>query len=94
MTRTVHCRKYDQTLPGLPQPPMPGPAGEKIFETVSQRAWDEWQELQKMLINEKHLDVRDPETRKYLSQQRERFFDNEPVDRAEGYVPERGPKGD
>ena len=40
-----------------------------------------------MLINEKHLDLRDPEARKYLSAQREKFLDNEDVDRAEGYVP-------
>jgi Fe-S cluster biosynthesis and repair protein YggX len=40
-----------------------------------------------MLINEKHLNLRDAEARRYLSEQRERFLDNLPVDRAEGYVP-------
>jgi Fe-S cluster biosynthesis and repair protein YggX len=87
MTRTVHCRKYDQELEGLTAPPMPGPKGQELFETVSRRAWEEWQALQTMLINEKHLDLRDPRTRKYLSAQREKFLDNEDVDRAEGYVP-------
>ena len=86
--RTVHCRKYNEELPGLDAPPMPGPKGEELFETVSARAWQEWQTLQTMLINEKHLNVREPEARKYLSAQREKFFDNEDVDRAEGYVPE------
>ena len=88
MTRTVHCRKYQQELEALPAPPMPGPKGQELFETVSRRAWEEWQALQTMLINEKHLDLRDPATRKYLSVQRERFLDNEDVDRAEGYVPQ------
>lgn len=88
--RTVHCRKYQKDMEGLAQPPMPGPAGETIFETVSKQAWEEWQDLQKMLINEKHLNVRDPQVRKYLSEQRGRFFDNETVDRAEGYVPKDG----
>ncbi len=88
--RTVHCRKYQQDMEGLTQPPMPGPVGERIYETVSKQAWEEWQDLQKMLINEKHLNVRDPEVRKYLSEQRDRFFDNEAVDRAEGYVPKDG----
>lgn len=88
--RTVHCRKYQQDMEGLAQPPMPGPVGERIYETVSKQAWEEWQDLQKMLINEKHLNVRDPEVRKYLSEQRDRFFDNEAVDRAEGYVPKDG----
>jgi Fe-S cluster biosynthesis and repair protein YggX len=77
-------------MEGLTQPPMPGPVGERIYETVSKQAWEEWQDLQKMLINEKHLNVRDPEVRKYLSEQRDRFFDNEAVDRAEGYVPKDG----
>lgn len=87
MTRTVHCRKYQREMEGLEAPPMPGPKGQTLFETVSRQAWAEWQALQTMLINEKHLNLRDPEARRYLSEQRERFLDNEPVDRAEGYVP-------
>ena len=39
-----------------------------------------------MLINEKHLNVREPGTRRYLAEQRERFFDNVEVDTATGYV--------
>lgn len=89
-TRIVHCRKYDQELEGLAQPPMPGALGEEIYNSISKRAWEEWQALQTMLINEKHLSAREPAARKYLSEQRERFFSNEPVDRAEGYVPEQG----
>ena len=85
--RTVRCRKYDEELEGLDAPPMPGPAGERLFETVSKKAWVEWQDLQTMLINEKHLDLRDPDARKYLTDQRERFLDNSAVDRAEGFVP-------
>jgi len=91
MSRTVHCRKYDREMEGLEVPPLPGPKGEEIFETVSRQAWNEWQALQTMLINEKHLDLRDPAARKYLAEQREKFLGNEPVDRAEGYVPPEDP---
>lgn len=87
MTRTVHCRKYRRELPGLDKPPLPGPKGQELFDTVSHQAWSEWQALQTMLINEKHLNLRDAEARRYLNEQRERFLDNLPVDRAEGYVP-------
>jgi Fe-S cluster biosynthesis and repair protein YggX len=87
MTRIVHCRKYDEDLEGLDAPPMPGPLGQTLYETISKKAWLEWQNLQTMLINEKHLNVRDPDARRYLAVQRERFFDNSPVDTAEGYVP-------
>jgi Fe-S cluster biosynthesis and repair protein YggX len=86
MTRIVHCRKYRQELEGLDAPPMPGPLGQTLYETISKRAWQEWQSLQTMLINEKHLNVREPETRRYLAEQRERFFDNAEVDSATGYV--------
>ena len=89
--RTVMCRKYQQELEGLPSAPMPGPKGEELYNTVSKQAWEEWQALQTMLINEKHLSVRDPEARKYLSEQRERFFDNASYDRAEGFTPEQDP---
>jgi Fe-S cluster biosynthesis and repair protein YggX len=87
MSRTVTCRKYGEELEGLPSPPMPGAKGEEIFNTVSAKAWTEWQALQTMLINEKSLDLRDPEARRYLSEQREKFLSNEATDRAEGYVP-------
>jgi len=87
MTRTVRCRKYHEELEGLSAPPMPGPKGQEIYETVSLRAWQAWQAVQTMLINEKHLDLRDPEARRYLSEQRERFLDNDEVDHAEGFVP-------
>ena len=87
MTRKVFCRKYQQELDGLERAPFPGPGGEAIFENVSAKAWQEWLAQQTMLINEKHLNVMDPTTRGYLDQQRERFLDNQPFDKAEGYVP-------
>lgn len=86
MTRTVICSRYQTELQGLDKPPIPGPNGEKIFAHVSQKAWDEWQTLQTMLINEKHLSLIDPKARTYLSEQMWRFFNNEDVDRAEGYI--------
>ena len=87
MSRIVHCSRYKKELPGLDKPPLPGAAGEQIYEEVSEQAWNEWQALQTMLINEKHLSLIDPNARKYLSEQRTRYFNNEAVDNAEGYVP-------
>ncbi len=87
MTRTVFCRKYRRELEGLEAPPLPGPRGREIFATVSGKAWAEWQALQTMLINEKNLRLIDPEARRYLADQMERFLDNRPIDRIEGYVP-------
>jgi len=39
-----------------------------------------------MLINEKHLSMMDPDSRKYLQQQMDRFLAGDSYDRAEGYV--------
>ncbi len=87
MSRTVMCRKYREELEGLEAPPLPGAKGQRIFDTVSKKAWQEWQAAQTMLINEKSLSMIEPEARKYLSEQMERFLDNQPIDHAEGYVP-------
>jgi len=87
MSRTVFCRKYQEELEGLDFPPMPGKKGEDIYENVSKKAWEEWQALQTRLINEKHLNMLEPEARAYLMDQMQRFLDNETTDQAEGYVP-------
>ena len=87
MSRTVMCRKYGKELPGLEAPPYPGPKGQEIFDEVSAQAWEEWQAHQTMLINEKHLSLADPQTRKYLQTEMEKFLAGEDFDRAEGYVP-------
>jgi Fe-S cluster biosynthesis and repair protein YggX len=41
-----------------------------------------------MLINEKELNLRDADARNYLTEQRERFLNNEETDHAVGYVPQ------
>jgi len=87
MAQTVFCRKYQQELEALAFPPLPGPKGQEIQQTVSKRAWEEWQAQQTRLINEKHLNMLDPQAREYLMTQMNHFFDNEETDHAEGYVP-------
>ena len=74
-------------MPKLAGPPMPGPMGEQIFAEVSAQAWGEWQELQTMLINEKHLSLIDPATRKYLSEQMWLYLRDQDGDRPEGFTP-------
>ena len=85
--RTVFCRKYQTTLPGLTLPPLPGPKGQTLFENVSAKAWQEWLEHQTRLINEKQLNLMDMTARSYLNEQMERFFENADIDAVEGYVP-------
>ena len=86
--RMVLCRKYGKEMEGLDAPPFPGAKGVEVFETISKIAWTDWMARQTRLINEKHLTMTDPAARKFLTEQREKFFANaEDVEEAEGYVP-------
>lgn len=87
MSRSVFCKKYQQQLEGLERQPYPGAKGKEIFDNVSKKAWQEWLEHQTRLINEKHLNMMDAESRNYLSQQMDLFFSGDQFDQAEGYVP-------
>jgi len=69
--------------------PLPGPKGQKIFDEVSKKAWQAWQAEQTMLINEKQLSLMDPEARKYLQDQMDKYLSGENYDRAEGFVPQQ-----
>ena len=86
--RTVHCKKYGTQLKGLDSPPFPGPDGERIYNQISEKAWQEWLAFQTMLINEKQLSLVDPAIRRYLQTQMWHFFNNEAVDSVEGFEPE------
>lgn len=88
MTRTVFCKKHQKDLPGLAMPPFPGPKGQELFETVSAQAWQEWQAHQTRLINEKHLNMMDAGSRKYLQEQMTLFLSGNEYEAVEGYVPE------
>lgn len=74
-------------MEGMERAPFPGPQGETLFNTVSKQAWSEWQKHQTMLINEKHLNMRDADARKFLQEQMEKFLSGEDYEQAEGYVP-------
>lgn len=83
----VFCRKYQQNLPKMQKPPFPNKLGEELQNTVSKKAWDEWLEHQTMLINENHLSMIDPEAKRFLKEQREKFLDNTDYERPQGWTP-------
>lgn len=89
MSRMVFCRKYQKEMDGLDFAPFPGVKGEELFNSVSKQAWQEWLKHQTTLINEKRLNVFEAETKKFLEEQREMFFNNDAdVEKAEGWTPE------
>ena len=86
MSRTVHCVKLDTEAEGLDFPPYPGALGQRIFEQVSKQAWQQWLAHQTMLINENRISPMDPEARKFLETEMEKFLFGEGSDTPAGYV--------
>ena len=87
MTRTVFCTKYQADMEAMDRPPYPGAKGQTLFETLSKQAWQDWLAHQTMLINEKQLNMLDPESRSYLQGELDKFISGEDYDQADGYVP-------
>lgn len=86
MSRNVFCKKYQQEMEGLEAPPYPGPKGQEIFDSISKQAWQDWLAHQTMLINENRLSPINPEHRKFLETEMEKFFFGEGSELPEGYV--------
>jgi Fe-S cluster biosynthesis and repair protein YggX len=74
MTRTVNCVKLAKEAEGLATPPYPGELGQRIFDNVSKEAWQLWLRHQTILINENRISPVDPESRKFLEGEMEKFF--------------------
>jgi Fe-S cluster biosynthesis and repair protein YggX len=87
MARTVFCQKLQKEAPGLDFQLYPGEIGEKIFNNISKEAWQQWQHKQTMLINEKHLNMMDPEHRALLEEQMVGFLFEDKEVEIEGYRP-------
>ena len=89
MTRMVKCMKLGVAAEGLDAPPFPGENGQRIFEHISKQAWKEWLAMQTMIINEKRLASFDPEAKKILTAEREKFLFAGGFQAPEGYVPKQ-----
>jgi Fe-S cluster biosynthesis and repair protein YggX len=58
--RKVMCRKLGEELPALKRLPFKNDLGQRIFNEVSQPAWDEWLKFSVRLINTAGLDLASP----------------------------------
>ncbi len=87
MSRMVHCVKLDKEAEGLKVQPYPGKLGQRIFENVSQEAWQMWLNHQTMLINEYRLTPYEPKARKFLEEEMEKFFFGEGSEAPQEFVP-------
>jgi Fe-S cluster biosynthesis and repair protein YggX len=87
MSRTVFCARLNKEAEGLDFQLYPGELGKRIFDNISKEAWAQWQSKQTMLINEKKLNMMDPEHRKMLEGEMESFlFEGKDIV-IDGYTP-------
>jgi|TARA_B100000959_G_scaffold63810_1_gene67408 Fe-S cluster biosynthesis and repair protein YggX len=70
----VYCVKLDKEAEGLNAVTYPGELGKRIYEQVSQEAWQMWLGHQTMLINEYRLTPIEPKAREFLEDEMEKFF--------------------
>lgn len=70
----VNCVKLGKEAEGLERPTYPGDLGKRIFDNVSKEAWGAWVQHQTMLLNEYRLSPIDPEHRKFLEKEMDKFF--------------------
>ena len=79
----IQCARCGKEGAPLPYAPFRSPLGERIQKEICQQCWSEWLQYQTMLINHYGLNLRDPEAKKFLTEQTERFLyggDTEDVD--------------
>ena len=86
MSKKVHCQLLNEDLDALAFQTYPGELGKRIFENISQQAWQQWLSLQTMLINETRLSPINPEHRAYLEAEMEKYFFGEGSEKPEGYI--------
>ena len=90
MPRTVQCVILKKEAPGLEYPPVPGEFGQKLYETVSQEAWDRWIAQQTMIINEYRLNLADERAQALLMERMQEFFYGGGVEPPPDWVPPQG----
>ena len=74
MSKTIYCQKLKKETAQLAFQPYPGETGEKIFENISEEAWKLWLDHQTMLINEYRLNLLEPDAKKFLQEQMDKFL--------------------
>ena len=87
MSRIVFCARLQQDAEGLDFQLYPGDLGKRIFDNISKSAWVEWQSKQTMLINEKKLNMMNPEHRQLLEAEMVKFLFEGHETVIEGYTP-------
>lgn len=87
MSRVVFCQHLKKEGPGLDFQFYPGEVGKRIFDNICQEAWGNWQKKQTMLINEKKMNMMNPDDRAFLEAAMVAYLFEGKEPEIEGYVP-------
>lgn len=81
--RLVQCKKLGKQLPGLSRKPYKNELGQRIYEEVSQEAWDMWLKDSVKFINTYRVDLASQEGQRFMLKQAAIYFGFEEGDAAE-----------
>ncbi len=70
----IQCIKLGREAEALEKPPIRGPLGERVYESVSKNAWQMWLEHSKTFINEYRLDLTSESGQKVWMTECEKYF--------------------
>lgn len=74
MPDEITCTRCQRTSVPLESVPYPGELGDELRERVCPRCWDEWIQMEVMVINELRLDFMDPRSQDRLIAELRRFL--------------------
>ncbi|MGB1201819.1 oxidative damage protection protein [Cognaticolwellia aestuarii] len=89
MSRIVFCQNLQKEAEGLGFQLYPGEVGKRIFDNISKEAWGHWQKKQTMLINEKKMNMMNPDDRAFLEAAMIDYLFDGKEPEIEGYTPEK-----
>ena len=88
MARTVMCCILKEEAEGMEYAPYPGDLGQRIYNEVSKEAWSRWLVHKTMIIYEYSLTPIEPEARKFLETEMEKYFFAGGASVPKEYIPE------
>lgn len=82
MTTPIPCVRCGESKDPLPKAPLPGPQGAEIAAKICSDCWQEWEQMEVMVINELRLNFMDPEAQEVLSKHMLEFLQLSPPESA------------
>ncbi len=81
----IFCEKLKQQGTAMQYAPIPGELGQRILKSISQEAWSKWLDHQTILINEYRLNLLEPESKKFLMTEMEKFLFGEGSEKPDAF---------